>query len=122
MTKGFDNQRGGIIMRKKIEVIDFKTFMAGNHRKPTPKPKLAAPIYGFMPSITLSSFMHMSPEITGLYAVVIGVGTFAILSHLAETTAATYGHESLASFIETATRLIFPVAAFSFIGWFLFSL
>lgn len=109
-------------MRNRIEVIDFKTFMAGNHRKPAPKPKLATPIYGFMPSITLSSFMHMSPEIAGLYAVVIGVGAFAILSHLAEITAATYGHESLASFIETATRLIFPVAAFSFIGWFLFSL
>lgn len=111
-----------LIMRSKIEVIDFKTFMAGNHRKPAPKPKLTTPIYGFIPSVTLSSFMHMSPEIAGMYAVVIGVGAFAMLSHLAETTAASYGYEALASFIDTATHLIFPVAAYSFIGWFLFTL
>ncbi|AXN39875.1 hypothetical protein [Peribacillus butanolivorans] len=109
--------------KEKIEVLDFRGFMAGDIRRKETRPKkLTTPIYGFMPSITLSGFMHMSPEIAGLYAVVIGVGAFALLSHLAETTAAAHGYEALASFIETATHLIFPIAAYSFIGWFLFSL
>lgn len=106
-------------MRNRIEVIDFKTFLANRHEV---KPNLATPIYGFIPSISVSSFLHMTPEIGGLYALVIGVWAFAMLSHMAETTAAAHGYEEVASFIDTATRLLFPVTAFSFIGWFLFSL
>lgn len=105
--------------KEKTKVIDFKTFISEGY---VDKPKLAAPIYGFMPSISASSFLHMSPEIGGLYALVIGVGSFAMLSHCLEVIATAHGYEEIASFIETTTRLLFPIAAFSFIGWFLFSL
>lgn len=105
-------------MRNRIEVIDFKTFMAGNHRKPNRF--INTTVYSFLPSITVSSFL--SPDIVGLYTVVLGVFAFGMLSHCLETYAASTGHEALAETIETVTRLAFSIGGFSFIGYFLLSL
>lgn len=107
--------------KQKIETIDFKTFLAGKRVKQS-KSLINNSIYGFMPSMTVSSFFNMSPEIAGLYAVVIGVGIFGMLSHCLETAAANSGREALAEAIETITRLAFSIGGFSFIGWFLISL
>ncbi|MDW7616990.1 hypothetical protein SC499_20290 [Peribacillus simplex] len=106
--------------KQQIEVIDFKTFMAGNYRKP--KRLINTSVYSFMPSITISSFFSMSPGFATLYGVVIGVGLLGILSHCLEVTAANAGHEELAMAIETVTRLAFSIGGFSFIGWFLLSI
>lgn len=99
-----------------IEVIDFKTFMAGTNRKPN---RLNTSIYGFMPSITISSFL--SPDVAGIYAVLLGLFALGI-SHCLESFAASSGREELAWAIETVTRLAFTIGGFSSIGWFLLSL
>ncbi|MGE6720190.1 hypothetical protein ACQKGD_22945 [Peribacillus frigoritolerans] len=105
--------------KQKIETIDFKTFLAGKRVKQS-KSLINNSIYSFFPSITMSGFF--TPDIAGLYAVVLGVGAIAFLSHCLEITAANHGHENLAATIETVTRLAFPIGGFSFILWFLFSL
>lgn len=101
----------------RIESIDFKTFMAGNHRKPR---RFHSNAYSFFPSITMTSFL--SPDIAGLYAVVLGAGAIVMLSHGLESYAAHSGHVRLATAIETVTRLAFPVVGFGFILFFLISL
>ncbi|MFJ5625469.1 hypothetical protein ACIQD3_22830 [Peribacillus loiseleuriae] len=110
-----------MLFKPKKETIDFKTFLAGN-RVSKPKHLINNSIYGFMPSITFSSFFHMTPEISGLYAVVMGVGAIGMLSHGLEMMAANSGYETLAAAIETMTRLAFTIGGFGFIGWFLFTL
>ncbi|KRF63373.1 hypothetical protein ASG99_04395 [Bacillus sp. Soil768D1] len=104
--------------QQRIETIDFKTFMAGNHRKP--KRLINTSVLSFMPSITVSSFL--SPDVAGVYAALLGIGALAMLSHGLETYAASTGREALAEAIETITRLAFSIGGFSFIGWFLLSL
>ncbi|MFK4388785.1 hypothetical protein ABH916_000713 [Peribacillus frigoritolerans] len=104
--------------KQQLEVIDFKTFIAGTYRKPNRL--INTSVYGFMPSITVSSFF--SPDIAGVYAVLVGVFAIAMLSHCLETYAASTGREALAEAIETITRLAFSIGGFSFIGWFLVSL
>lgn len=104
--------------KRQIEVIDFRTFMAGNYRKQNRL--INTSIYGFMPSITVSSFL--SPDVAGIYAVVLGVFAIGMLSHCLEVYAAGSGREALAEAIETLTRLAFSIGGFSFIGWFLLSL
>ncbi|MEJ9228926.1 hypothetical protein LAV79_05395 [Peribacillus butanolivorans] len=105
--------------QQRIETIDFKTFMAGNPRKPS-KSLINTSVLSFMPSVSVSSFF--SPEIAGVYAVLLGIGALAMLSHFLETYAASTGREALAEAIETVTRLAFSIGGFSFIGWFLVSL
>lgn len=104
--------------KQQQEVIDFKTFMAGTYRKP--KRFINTPMYSFMPSITVSSFF--SPDVAGIYAVVLGVFAIGMLSHFLEVTAASSGREELAWAIETVTRLAFTIGGFSSIAWFLLSL
>ncbi|PJN90597.1 hypothetical protein [Bacillus sp. mrc49] len=104
--------------KQQPEVIDFKTFMAGTYRKP--KRSINTPIYSFMPSITVSSFL--SPDVAGIYAVVLGVFAIGMLSHGLENFAASSGREELAWAIETVTRLAFTIGGFSSIAWFLLSL
>ncbi|MES9738348.1 hypothetical protein ABWK46_13600 [Peribacillus frigoritolerans] len=104
--------------KQHLEVIDFKTFMAGTYRKP--KRLIKTSVYSFLPSITVSSFL--SPDVAGIYAVVLGVFALGMLSHCLEVYAASSGRESLAEAIETVTRLAFSIGGFSFIGWFLLSL
>lgn len=104
--------------KQQLEVIDFKTFMAGKYRKP--KSLIITSVYSFMPSITVSSFF--SPDVAGIYAVVLGVFAIGMLSHGLEVYAASSGRESLAEAIETVTRLAFTIGGFSFIGYFLLSL
>ncbi|MBT2603935.1 hypothetical protein J7E55_13080 [Bacillus sp. ISL-53] len=104
--------------KQQIEVIDFKTFMAGTYRKPNRI--INTSVLSFMPSITVSSFL--SPDVAGIYAVVLGVFAIGMLSHFLEVTAASSGREELAWAIETVTRLAFSIGGFSFIGWFLLSL
>ncbi|MFK9120727.1 hypothetical protein ACJEBK_28415 [Peribacillus frigoritolerans] len=104
--------------KQQIEVIDFKTFMAGTYQKP--KRLINTSIYSFMPSITVSSFL--SPDVAGIYAVVLGVFAVGMLSHFLEVTAASSGREELAWAIETVTRLGFTIGGFSSIAWFLLSL
>ncbi|MFJ7855270.1 hypothetical protein ACIQX3_21265 [Peribacillus frigoritolerans] len=106
------------LRKQKIEVIEFKTFMAGTYRKP--KQLINTAIYSFMPTITLSSFL--SPDVAGIYAVVLGVFAIGMLSHFLEVTAASSGREELAWAIETVTRLVFTIGGFSSIAWFLLSL
>ncbi|MFE4430843.1 hypothetical protein ACFRH9_28375 [Peribacillus butanolivorans] len=105
--------------QQRIEKIDFKTFMAGNHRKPS-KHLTNTTLYSFLPSVSVSSFF--SPDIAGVYAVLLGVFAFGMLSHFLETYAASTGREALAEAIETITRLAYSIGGFSFIGWFLVSL
>ncbi|MFE4812779.1 hypothetical protein ACFQ9Y_16820 [Peribacillus simplex] len=104
--------------KQQIEVIDFKTFMAGTYRKP--KRLINPAVYSFIPSITVSSFL--SPDVAGIYAVVLGVFAIGMLSHFLEVTAASSGREELAWAIETVTRLAFTIGGFSSIAWFLLSL
>lgn len=104
--------------KQQIEVIDFKIFMAGNHRKA--KRLINTSVLSFMPSITVSSFL--SPDVAGVYSVVLAVFALAILSHCLETYAASSGREALAEAIETVTRLAFSIGGFSSIAWFLLSL
>jgi hypothetical protein len=103
--------------KQQLEVIDFKTFMAGTYRKPN---RINTSVLSFMPSITLSSFL--SPDVAGIYAVVLGVFAIGMLSHFLEVTAASSGREELAWAIETITRLAFTIGGFSSIAWFLLSL
>lgn len=108
-----------MLFKQKTEVIDFKTFLAGNKSNQSSDIKLYS---GLLPSITLSGFFDMSPQMTGLYAVVIGVGCFAILSHLIEVNTAKNGFSKLAYIIESVTRFILPVGTFSFMIWALFKI
>ncbi|MFE3973257.1 MULTISPECIES: hypothetical protein [unclassified Peribacillus] len=104
--------------KQQIEVIDFREFMAGTYGKSNRI--INSSVYGFMPSITVSSFL--SPDVAGIYAVVLGVFAIGMLSHFLETYAASSGREELAWAIETVTRLAFTIGGFSSIGWFLLSL
>jgi hypothetical protein len=109
-----------MIFKQKTEVIDFKTFLAGNRvNKSTSDIKLYS---GLLPSMTFSSFFDMTPHMTGLYVVVIGVGCFAILSHLIEVNSAKNGYSKLAYIIESITRFVLPVGTFSFMIWVLFKI
>ncbi|MGM0879031.1 MAG: hypothetical protein ACQEWV_31395 [Bacillota bacterium] len=111
-----------MIFKPKTETIDFKTFLAGNRVKQSNRTSDITLYSGLLPSMTFSSFFDMTPQITGLYAVVIGVGCFAILSHLFEINSAKNGFYKLAYVIESITRFILPVGTFSFMIWALFKI
>lgn len=106
--------------RKKTEVIDFKTFIAGETTVRRVKPTTT--LYGFLPMVSPATFLHMTPDIGGVYIAVLAAGAFALLSHALETTAASYGHTALANAIESVTRLVFPLVGFGAIVFFIFSL
>ncbi|WP_145925833.1 hypothetical protein [Bacillus weihaiensis] len=105
---------------KKTEVIDFREFLAGSSKS---NQSSDITLYsGFLPSMTISSFFDMSPTMSGLYCVVLGVGCFAILSHLIEVNSAKNGFNKLAYIVESITRFILPVGTFSFMIWVLFKI
>ncbi|MFJ7509373.1 hypothetical protein ACIQW7_07915 [Peribacillus simplex] len=104
--------------KQQIEVIDFKTFMAGTYQKSNRL--INTSVYSFLPSIKVSSFL--SPDVAVIYSVVLGVFAIGMLSHCLETFAASSGREELAWAIETVTRLAFTIGGFSSIAWFLLSL
>jgi hypothetical protein len=77
---------------------------------------------GLLPSVTMSGLLDMSPQMTGLYSVVLGVGGLAILSHLIEVNSAKNGFSRFAYVVESITRFILPVGTFSFMIWALFKI
>ena len=108
------------MLHKKIETIDFKTFLGGKRIK-EPK-RLTTNVFSIMPTITFSDFFNMQSDVFVLYALVLGAGAVALLSYCLEVLALRTGHEMLAEAIETITRLSFTASGFGIIVWFLFSL
>ncbi|MED4534853.1 hypothetical protein [Metabacillus fastidiosus] len=108
--------------KNKIEVIPFKDFMSRPAACIQKEIPLQTNIYGFLPGMSLERFFDMSPQVSGLYAVVLGVGAFAMLSHLIEVTTAKNGFNNVAYVIETVTRFILPMGTFGFMIWVLFKI
>jgi len=64
----------------------------------------------------------MSPAVAGAYALVLGVGGLAVLSHLLEVNFAKTGLDNIAHVVEGFTRFILPVAAYGFMLYVLYKL
>lgn len=103
--------------KQKRETIDFKTFLAGN-RVNKPNHLITTSVFSIFPTITISS---LSPDL-GIFTILFGAGAFAMLSYVLENLAAHNGYESLAILIDGVTRLLFPLAGFGGILWFLLQL
>lgn len=109
------------MFKQKTEVIDFKTFLAGNHVESKGASDIT--LYsGLLPTMSVERFFDMSPQMTGLYVLVLSAGAFAILSHLIEVGTAKNGMSNVAYVVETVTRFIMPVSAFGFMVWALFKI
>ncbi|MBD1381021.1 hypothetical protein [Metabacillus arenae] len=82
------------MFKQKTEVIPFREFM---RRQAIPlKEQPYTPIlYSLLPGMSIESFFNMSPQMTGLYALVLGAGALGILSHLIEVNAAKSGFENV---------------------------
>lgn len=101
-----------MIFKKKIETILFREFLAGPHTKRTSPTPI---VYGLVPGMSIEGFFDMSPEVAGAYALVLGAGGIAILSHFLEINFAKTGFENIAYVIEGLTRVILPAGAYGFI-------
>lgn len=111
-----------VFTKNKIEVIPFREFMSPP-AETIPKVKPHTPIlYSLVPGMTVERFFDMSPQVATAYALVLGVGGIAILSHLIETSIAKSGLEHVSYIIEKITSLALPIGTYAFMFWVLYKI
>jgi hypothetical protein len=100
----------------KYEVINFREFMAGTHRKPA-RPTIAYASAGFLPTITPRDLFPLHDG--GFALFLAGVGTIAFAA-FTERGMARGGLPEMAHVVAEFGRLVFPIVAYGAVLWLLF--
>lgn len=106
--------------KNKIEAIDFREFMTGNHRtqKQPPRTNVCA-MSAFFPTITPGSFFPIHDTDFALFLVGVGsIAGSAFLQHFA----AKSGSPAVSEAIGEISGFVFPIVVYGAILWFFFTL